>query len=83
MHASAKLQWCGVWGSLKGPGKFWILAALWYNLRQFRTTVHVLANAFATSVSFLSNTLAQINYMFHMGLEKSGRGDKPYDVPPL
>ena len=40
----------GVRGPLEGPGKFWILAALWCNLRRFLTTFHVLANAFATFV---------------------------------
>ena len=79
---NTKLQRRGVWGPLKDPGKFWVVAALWCNLRQFLTTFHVLANAFATFMSFLFNTLAQINKIFYEGLAKSGGGDKPYDVPP-
>ena len=76
MLTNAKCEAPTAWGPgpVQAPWKFWILTALWYNLRQFRTTFHVLANTFATFMSFLKNILAQINYIFNVGLEKSEGG---------
>jgi hypothetical protein len=84
MHASAKREAPMVWGlgPTYGPREILDSSCSVVQSEAISYHFHILANAFATFMSFLFISLAQINYIFYVGLEKSGV-DKPHDVSPL